>query len=148
MIELENIKKHYSLNGKDVLILKGISLFIGEGEFVSIMGPSGSGKSTLSAILGCLSTATSGTYKLGGKDVTQLNGNELASLRNQHIGFIFQDFNLLSGLTALENVALPLVYGGMNARSRRDRAMVKQHLNWHSRRDLCLQHEALVNDFP
>ena len=123
MIELENIKKHYSLNGKDVLILKGISLFIGEGEFVSIMGPSGSGKSTLSAILGCLSTATSGTYKLGGKDVTQLNGNELASLRNQHIGFIFQDFNLLSGLTALENVALPLVYGGMNAKSRRDRAM-------------------------
>jgi putative ABC transport system ATP-binding protein len=123
MIELENIKKHYSLNGKDVPILKGISLFIGQGEFVSIMGPSGSGKSTLSAILGCLSTPTSGTYKLGGKDVTKLGGNDLAGLRNQHIGFIFQDFNLLSGLTALENVALPLVYGGMSAKSRRDRAM-------------------------
>jgi putative ABC transport system ATP-binding protein len=124
MIELEDIRKHYSLNGKGVMILRGISLFIGQGEFVSIMGPSGSGKSTLSAILGCLSTPSSGTYKLGGQDVTRLRGDDLARLRNQHIGFIFQDFNLLSGLSALDNVALPLVYGGMTAKARRDRAMV------------------------
>ena len=123
MIELENIKKHYTLNGKDVPILKGIHLFVGQGEFVSIMGPSGSGKSTLSAILGCLSTPTSGTYKINGQNVTELGPDKIARLRNSSIGFIFQDFNLLSGLTALENVALPLVYGGMNARDRKERAM-------------------------
>ena len=123
MIELDQIKKHYTLNGKDVTILKGISVFISQGEFVSIMGPSGSGKSTLSAILGCLSTPTTGTYKLNGQDVTKLAQNELARLRNQSIGFIFQDFNLLSGLSAVENVELPLVYGGMNAKARRARAM-------------------------
>lgn len=123
MIELENIKKHYTLHGSDVPILKGISLFVGQGEFVSIMGPSGSGKSTLSAILGCLSTPSSGTYKIDGQDVTKLNPNKIARLRNSSIGFIFQDFNLLNGLSALENVALPLVYGGMNARERKRRAM-------------------------
>lgn len=123
MIELENIRKHYTLNGKDVPILKGISVFVGQGEFVSIMGPSGSGKSTLSAILGCLSTPTSGTYKIGGQDVTKLSANKIARLRNSSIGFIFQDFNLLSGLSALENVALPLVYGGMNAKERKHRAL-------------------------
>lgn len=123
MIELENIKKHYTLHGADVPILKGISLFVGQGEFVSIMGPSGSGKSTLSAILGCLSTPSSGIYKIDGQDVTKLKPNKIARLRNSSIGFIFQDFNLLTGLTALENVALPLVYGGMNAKERRRRAM-------------------------
>lgn len=123
MIELENIKKYYKLNGKDVLILKGVNVYISQGEFVSIMGPSGSGKSTLSAILGCLSTPSSGSYKLNGQDVTKLDANALARLRNQSIGFIFQDFNLLSGLTAVENVELPLVYGGMSSRQRRDRAM-------------------------
>lgn len=123
MIELESIKKYYKLNGKDVLILKGINLYIGQGEFVSIMGPSGSGKSTLSAILGCLSTPSSGRYSLNGRDVTSLDQNSLARLRNESIGFIFQDFNLLSGLTAVENVELPLVYGGMSAKARRDRAM-------------------------
>jgi putative ABC transport system ATP-binding protein len=123
VIELDQIKKHYTLNGKDVLILKGISLFIGQGEFVSIMGPSGSGKSTLSAILGCLSTPSSGTYKLNGFDVTQLKTNEVARLRNASIGFIFQDFNLLNGLTAWENVALPLVYAGVSYAKRRQRAL-------------------------
>ena len=123
MIELENIKKHYRLNGQDVMILKGINVFIGQGEFVSIMGPSGSGKSTLSAILGCLSTPTSGSYKLNGQNITALSQNQLARMRNQSIGFIFQDFNLLSGLTALENVELPLVYGGKSSRQRRERAM-------------------------
>lgn len=109
MIEMENIRKNYSLNGKDVPILKGISLFIGQGEFVSIMGPSGSGKSTLSAILGCLSTPTEGVYKINGQNVTILKSNEVARIRSQSIGFIFQDFNLLSGISALENVGLPLV---------------------------------------
>ncbi len=123
MIELDNIKKQYTLDGKDVLILKGINLFIAQGEFVSIMGPSGSGKSTLSAILGCLSTPSSGTYKLNGQDVTKLKTNEIARLRNSSIGFIFQDFNLLSGLTAVENVELPLVYCGMSSKNRRARAM-------------------------
>lgn len=123
MIELENIKKHYTLNGKDIMILKGINLFISQGEFVSIMGPSGSGKSTLSAILGCLSTPTTGSYRLNGQDVTKLSPNQLAMLRNKSIGFIFQDFNLLSGLTAVENVELPLVYGGMSAKQRRERAL-------------------------
>lgn len=123
MIELQDIKKYYTLNGKDVLILKGINVYISQGEFVSIMGPSGSGKSTLSAILGCLSTPSSGSYKLNGSDVTALNSNELARLRNKSIGFIFQDFNLLSGLTAVENVELPLVYGGLSSRQRRERAM-------------------------
>ena len=123
LIELENITKNYTVDGVDVSILKGISLFIGHGEFVSIMSPSGSGKSTLSAILGCLSTATKGTYKINGEDVTKLSHAKIARLRNSSIGFIFQDFNLLSGLSALDNVALPLVYGGMNARDRRSRAM-------------------------
>jgi putative ABC transport system ATP-binding protein len=123
MIELESIKKYYKLNGKDVLILKGINLYIAQGEFVSIMGPSGSGKSTLSAILGCLSTPSHGKYSLNGQDVTSLDANALARLRNQSIGFIFQDFNLLSGLSAVENVELPLVYGGMTSKARRERAM-------------------------
>ena len=123
MIELENIKKNHTLNGKSVAILKGITLYISSGEFVSIMGPSGSGKSTLSAILGCLSTPTSGTYRLNGQDVTHLNTREMSKLRNQSIGFIFQDFNLLSGLTAVENVELPLVYAGKSSRMRRHRAM-------------------------
>lgn len=123
MIELSEIKKFYELNGKQVPILKGISLFIGSGEFVSIMGPSGSGKSTLSAILGCLATATSGIYKLNGQDISVLKSDELAKIRNQSIGFIFQDFNLLSGLSALENVALPLVYAGVPTKKRNDRAL-------------------------
>jgi putative ABC transport system ATP-binding protein len=123
VIELESIKKDYTLNGQKVAILKGISLFVGKGEFVSIMGPSGSGKSTLSAILGCLSTPSEGSYRINGAEVTSLDANTLARLRNESIGFIFQDFNLLSGLNALENVALPLVYSGASTKIRKDRAL-------------------------
>lgn len=123
MIEMENIKKNYTLNGAEVPILKGISLFVGQGEFVSIMGPSGSGKSTLSAILGCLSTPSEGTYKINGQDVTKLKSNQVASLRSQSIGFIFQDFNLLNGISAMENVALPLVYAGVGSKERKQRAL-------------------------
>ena len=123
MIEMENITKSYELNGKAVPILKGISLYVGRGDFVSIMGPSGSGKSTLSAILGCLSTPSSGQYKINDQDVTHLPQNKLARLRNQSIGFIFQDFNLLPGISALDNVALPLVYGGYSTKERKERAL-------------------------
>ncbi len=122
MIEMENITKAFELNGKSIPILKGISLFIGKGEFVSIMGPSGSGKSTLSSLLGCLATPSSGSYKLGKREVAQLRPSNLARLRNRSIGFVFQDFNLLDGLSAWENVALPLFYGGVAAKERRQRA--------------------------
>jgi putative ABC transport system ATP-binding protein len=123
MIELENIQKSYELNGKQVLILKGISLFVSKGEFVSIMGPSGSGKSTLASILGCLSTQSSGTYRLNNVEVSSLGAKQLARLRSQAIGYVFQDFNLLPGLSAWENVALPLVYAGASAKERKVRAM-------------------------
>lgn len=122
MIEMENISKVYQSGGKPVQVLRGISLSVDAGEFISIMGPSGSGKSTLASILGCLSSPSSGTYLLGGQDVTKLSADLLAKLRNQYIGYIFQDFNLIEGLSAIENVALPLVYGGVSARQRKARA--------------------------
>lgn len=123
MIEMEDIKKSFKMGSSDVWILKGISLYIGQGEFVSIMGPSGSGKSTLSSILGCLSRPTSGKYTIDGKDAIQSSPNDLARLRNQKIGFIFQDFNLLEGISAIDNVALPLFYGGVSAGERRKKAI-------------------------
>lgn len=123
MIEMEQIKKSFALGDKQVEILKGISLFIGKGEFVSIMGPSGSGKSTLSSILGCLASSTSGKYRIDGRDVGTLSTSDLAALRNAKIGFIFQDFNLLEGLTAAENVSLPLLYAGISAKERKDRSL-------------------------
>ena len=123
MLEMDSVTKSYDLNGAPVQILKGINLFVARGDFVSIMGPSGSGKSTLSAILGCLSTPTSGVYKVDGKDVSSFSDNQLAKLRNKTIGFIFQDFNLLPGLTALENVGLPLVYAGVSQKTRREKSM-------------------------
>ncbi len=123
MIEMEDIKKSFKMGNSEVWILKGISLYIGEGEFVSIMGPSGSGKSTLSSILGCLSRPTSGTYTIDGKDSIRASHNDLARLRNKKIGFIFQDFNLLEGVSAVDNVALPLFYGGVSASERRRKAI-------------------------
>ncbi|MBI3295251.1 MAG: ATP-binding cassette domain-containing protein [Deltaproteobacteria bacterium] len=123
MIEMEDIKKSFKLGNSEVWILKGISLYIGQGEFVSIMGPSGSGKSTLSSILGCLSRPTAGHYKIDGKDAIKSTGNDLARLRNKKIGFIFQDFNLLEGISAIDNVALPLFYGGVAQGPRRRKAI-------------------------
>ncbi len=110
LIELKNIHKSYPLDGFDLEILKGINLKIEQGEFVAIMGPSGSGKSTLMNILGCLDTPTSGNYALDGQNVENLSADELAEIRNQKIGFVFQGFNLLSRTSALENVELPMVY--------------------------------------
>lgn len=119
LIKLDNICKTYH-TGKVVFeALKGISLNINHGEYLSILGPSGSGKSTLMHILGCLSTPTSGSYTLDGKEVSQLSRSELARVRNQKIGFVFQSFNLLGHVTALDNVALPLVYRGIGSSKRR-----------------------------
>jgi putative ABC transport system ATP-binding protein len=123
IIHLENIRKNYFLGKQVIEVLKGISLNILKNEYVALMGPSGSGKSTLMNILGCLDTPTAGTYVLNGKDVSHMSDNDLADVRNNEIGFVFQQFNLLPRLTALENVALPLVYAGMNKKMRTEKAM-------------------------
>jgi putative ABC transport system ATP-binding protein len=122
MITMENITKTYHLAESDVPILKGINLHIDAGEYVSIMGASGSGKSTLMNILGCLDRPTQGHYLLENRDLTTLDSEELAYIRNQWIGFVFQQFNLLSRSTALENVMLPMVYAGIPKAERRSRA--------------------------
>lgn len=123
IIHLEGIRKNYYM-GKNVLeVLKGVSLDIFKNEYVALMGPSGSGKSTLMNILGCLDTPTAGTYILNQLDVSKMEDNALAEVRNKEIGFVFQQFNLLPRLTALENVALPLVYAGMNKKQRNEKAM-------------------------
>lgn len=123
MIALENITKHYRLGDLDVPVLNGIDLDIETGEYVSIMGASGSGKSTLMNILGCLDRPTQGQYWLDNRDLTTLDKHELAYIRNQYIGFVFQQFNLLSRLTALENVMLPMVYAGVPKSERRAKAV-------------------------
>ena len=121
MLELENITKVYKAGQTEVPALRGISCRIESGEMVSIIGPSGSGKSTLMNIIGCLDKPTSGRYLLDGTEVSELNDNQLAEIRNKKIGFVFQSFNLLSRTTALANVELPLIYGGAN--NRRQRAL-------------------------
>ncbi|MEO1148430.1 MAG: ABC transporter ATP-binding protein [Cyanobacteria bacterium J06638_22] len=122
MITLENIVKHYRLGDVDVPVLKGINLHVEAGEYVSIMGASGSGKSTLMNIVGCLDRPTQGTYSLEDRDLTTLDNDGLAYIRNQYLGFVFQQFNLLSRLTALENVMLPMVYAGISKSERWERA--------------------------
>lgn len=122
LIELKHISKSYPLEGMQLKILKKIDLKIEAGEFVAIMGPSGSGKSTLMNILGCLDKPTSGTYLLDNERVENLSADELAEIRNQKIGFVFQGFNLLSRTTALENVELPMVYANIGAAERKQRA--------------------------
>lgn len=123
IIHLKNIRKSYFLGKNELEVLKGISLDIFKNEYVALMGPSGSGKSTLMNILGCLDTPSQGMYVLNGKDVSQMEDNSLAEVRNKEIGFVFQQFNLLPRLTALENVALPLVYSGMPKKLRNEKAM-------------------------
>jgi putative ABC transport system ATP-binding protein len=123
MIRMREIIKRYRLGGEDIYALDHISLSVEEGEYVAITGPSGSGKSTLMNIIGCLDVPDEGEYLLNEKNVEKLNGRQLAHLRNTHIGFIFQGFNLLSRLTALENVELPLIYQKLGIRERRKRAM-------------------------
>src|SRR4029078_4032464 len=123
IIHLESIRKHYIMGKQQLQVLKGISLDIKKNEYVALMGPSGSGKSTLMNILVCLDTPTAGTYIWNGQDVSKMEDNALAEVRNKEIGFVFQQFNLLPRLTALENVALPLVYAGMGKKIRNERAM-------------------------
>jgi len=122
VISLKDIKKNYYLGKEAVTVLKGINLEITKNEYVALMGPSGSGKSTLMNILGCLDTPTSGQYILNGKDVSRMADDDLAQVRNEEIGFVFQQFNLLPRLSALENVAVPLIYGGVSKKERLERA--------------------------
>jgi len=123
IIHLEDIRKNYYLGKQTIEVLKGISFDILKNEYVALMGPSGSGKSTLMNIIGCLDTPTSGKYILNGKDVSRTSDNDLADVRNNEIGFVFQQFNLLPRLSAVENVALPLVYAGITKKQRTERAM-------------------------
>ena len=122
LISVTGITKIYNSSKFQVHALRGVSLDIRRGEFVSIIGPSGSGKTTLMDILGCLSRPTSGAYSFGGRNVNDLDDDTLAELRNKRIGFVFQTFNLLPRLTALQNVELPLIYGGVPVRERHRRA--------------------------
>lgn len=122
VIRLNGIRKSYFLGKQELPVLKGIDLLIARNEYVALMGPSGSGKSTLMNILGCLDTPSSGKYILNGKDVSNMDDDQLADVRNVEIGFVFQQFNLLPRLTAWENVALPLIYAGVNKKDREERA--------------------------
>lgn len=123
IIHLEQIKKSYFMGKQELPVLKGLSLDIFKNEYVALMGPSGSGKSTLMNIIGCLDTPTEGRYVLNSNDVSKMPDDSLAEVRNKEIGFVFQQFNLLPRLTAAENVALPLVYAGMNKKERIEKAM-------------------------
>ncbi len=123
MLSMSGVRKTYSTGVVEVEALRGIDLEIENGEYLAIMGPSGSGKSTLMHIIGCLDVPTAGSYRLDGTDVSKMSEKQLAEIRNQKIGFVFQQFNLLASLTALRNVELPLVYAGVPASERKERAM-------------------------
>ena len=122
LIDIKNVKKIYDLGAEKIHALDGVSLKIERGEYIAIMGPSGSGKSTIMNILGCLDTPTSGSYYFEGEEVSKMDDNQLAGIRNQKIGFVFQTFNLLPRISSLQNVELPLIYGGVSLESRRKRA--------------------------
>nr|WP_304517507.1 ABC transporter ATP-binding protein [Cohnella sp. CFH 77786] len=123
LIRIEQLSKLYKMGGETVHALNEVSLTVGHGDFVAIIGPSGSGKSTLMNVVGCLDSATSGSYWLDGEEVSRLRENKLAEIRNRKIGFIFQGFNLLAKLTAYENVELPLIYRGVPLKKRREQAI-------------------------
>jgi putative ABC transport system ATP-binding protein len=123
IIHLEKVEKSYFMGHQAIPVLKGITLDVYKNEYVALMGPSGSGKSTLMNIIGCLDTLTGGQYVLNSKDVSKMSDDELAEVRNSEIGFVFQQFNLLPRLSAAENVALPLIYAGVNRKERTERAM-------------------------
>ncbi|MBR5775046.1 MAG: ABC transporter ATP-binding protein [Bacteroidaceae bacterium] len=123
LIEINNITKRYVMGDNEVMALRDVNLCIERGEYISIMGPSGSGKSTFMNILGCLDTPSTGEYKFNGVDVSNLNDDDLSDMRNREIGFVFQNFNLLPKLNAVQNVELPLAYAGVEASERRERAV-------------------------
>jgi len=122
LIETRDLWKTYVMGSEEIHALRGISISIERGEYVAIMGPSGSGKSTLMNLIGCLDTPSQGSYLLNSKQVSQMNDNELARIRNEEIGFVFQTFNLLPRASALQNVELPLVYAGVKSKDRHERA--------------------------
>jgi putative ABC transport system ATP-binding protein len=122
LIETRDLWKTYVMGDEEIHALRGVSIEIDRGEYVAIMGPSGSGKSTLMNLIGCLDTPSKGSYLLNGKQVSQMNDNELARIRNEEIGFVFQTFNLLARATALHNVELPLIYAGIDSKTRLQRA--------------------------
>lgn len=122
ILELKDICKDYQQGREPVRVLKNINLTVEQGEYLAIMGPSGSGKTTLMNIIGCLDVPTSGNYNLAGRDLKDLSDDELAEIRNKHLGFVFQGFHLLPKMTALDNVALPLLYAGVSVKERRERA--------------------------
>jgi putative ABC transport system ATP-binding protein len=123
LIDIRDITKVYQMGLQSVRALDGVSLQVDRGEYVAIMGPSGSGKSTLMNLIGCLDTPSSGSYVLNGREVARMSDDELAAIRNQEIGFVFQTFNLLPRTTALQQVELPLVYSGLPRKDRRERAV-------------------------
>jgi putative ABC transport system ATP-binding protein len=122
IIETRNLWKTYVMGSEEIHALRGVSIIIDRGEYVAIMGPSGSGKSTLMNLIGCLDTPSQGSYLLNGKQVSEMNDNELARIRNEEIGFVFQTFNLLPRASALHNVELPLIYAGVPSKDRQERA--------------------------
>jgi putative ABC transport system ATP-binding protein len=128
LVELRNVSKIYHLGGEEIRALDDVSLDVGSGEFISIIGPSGSGKSTLMHILGCLDTPTRGQLKLDGTEIQHASKKQLARIRNEKIGFVFQFFNLLPKLTVAQNVELPMIYSGASSRERRERAMAALRL--------------------
>ncbi|QJD87983.1 ABC transporter ATP-binding protein [Cohnella herbarum] len=123
MIRIKGLSKQYRMGGETLNALDNVSLTVNQGDFIAIIGPSGSGKSTLMNVIGCLDTPSSGEYWLDGEEVSRLRENKLAEIRNRKIGFIFQGFNLLSRLTAIENVELPLIYRGVSAKERKEQAI-------------------------
>jgi putative ABC transport system ATP-binding protein len=127
IIQIQDVHKYYAMDGVQVHALRGINLVVTQGDFLAIMGPSGSGKSTLMNILGCLDIPDEGSYRLNGKDVTHMDSDALAMLRNREIGFVFQSFNLLPRTTAIENVETPLIYAGVSMKERRERARDMLH---------------------
>ena len=122
VIDVKHLRKSYYIGKNELPVLKGLNFAINANQYVALMGPSGSGKSTLMNILGCLDTPTSGTYVLNGQDVSKMEDNSLAEVRNKEIGFVFQQFNLMPRLTAIETVAIPLIYAGVGKKEREDRA--------------------------